>query len=255
MQAIEDFRALLARPGWTLDRAALAIAAGADPELEPDRWLAELDRIADGIVGFGSFVRRLFVDEGFAGNGEDYDDPRNSLLHHVLARRLGLPITLSIVGIEVGRRAGIAVEGVAMPGHFLLRRTGTDQFVDAFGGGEILDLAGCEDRFRRTTGARIPFGDHLLPTASPPAILARVLENLRGVYRRAHRPADLEWVLRMRRCLPGTGIEEILELGATIGVQGRWLEAAAFLERAGEDWPAEGDRLTAAARSQRAHLN
>lgn len=255
MQPIERFQRLLARPDWQLDEAALGVAAGADPGLDPAPWLAELDRIADGVTSFDGFVRRLFVDEGFAGNGERYDDPRNSMLHQVLARRLGLPITLSIIGIEVGRRAGIPVEGVAMPGHFLLRRTGTTQFLDAFGGGEILDLAGCEDRFRRTTGARIPFGEHLLPTPGRPAILARVLENLRGVYRRTHRPADLEWVLRMRLCLPGTGIEEVLELGAVIGRQGRWLDAAAYLEQARDRWPAAADRLTSAARAERAHLN
>lgn len=254
MDAVERFRALVAGD-WHLDEGALAIAAGADERLDRARWLGELDRLAAGVSSFDGLLRRLFVEAAFAGNGAEYYDPRNSLLHHVLARRLGLPITLSVVMIEVGRRAGIAFEGVAMPGHFLVRQAGTDDYVDAFGGGEVLDLAGCADRFRRTAGVGIPFGEHLLPTAQPPAILSRVLENLRGVYRSAHRPVDLEWVLRMRLCLPGGGVEHTLELGAAIGRQGRWLEASAFLQDARAQWPAYADRLTAAARSERAHLN
>lgn len=254
MDAVEQFRRLVAGPHWSLDEAALAISAGADPSLRPERWLDELDRLAAGIDSFEGLVRRLFVAEGFGGNGENYYDPRNSLLHQVLARRLGLPITLSVVCLEVGRRAGIGLEGVAMPGHFLVRNVGTGQYVDAFGGGELLDLAGCETRFRGSTGMQIPFGDHLLPTASPPAILSRILENLRGVYR-AGRPADLEWVLRMRVVLPGAGVEEIVELAEAMGRQGRWLEAATYLESTVDSWPQYADRLTGAARSLRAHLN
>lgn len=254
MDAVERFRGVLNRPDWHLDEAALAIAAGADALVDTQRWLGELDRLSDGVGSFDALSRRLFVAEGFAGNAAHYYDPRNSLLHHVLARRLGLPITLSVVCMEVGRRAGIALEGVAMPGHFLVRRIGADEYVDAFGGGELLDLAGCEARFRGSTGLQMPFGEHLLPTASPPAILARILENLRGVYR-AGRPADLDWVLRMRLSLPGAGVEEVIELGEAMGHQGRWLDAAAYLESTVDDWPRYVDRLTQAARSLRAHLN
>ena len=254
MNAVESFRAVVTRSGWTLDEAALAIAAGADPRLDTGRWLTELDRLAEGVGSFGALTRRLFVEAGFAGNGERYHDPRNSLLHQVLARRLGLPITLSVVCLEVARRAGVDMEGVAMPGHFLVRHVGSQQYVDVFGGGELLDLAGCEARFRRSTGMQIPFGDHLLPTATRPAILARILENLRGVYR-AGRPADLEWVLRMRLILPGAGIEEVIELGEAMGRQGKWLDAAAQLESTVDSWPQYGERLTVAARSLRAHLN
>ncbi|MGI8692986.1 MAG: transglutaminase family protein [Geodermatophilaceae bacterium] len=254
MEAVEEFRAVLRRPGWTLDEAALAIAAGADPTVQADRWLTELDRLAEGLDSFDGLIRRLFVTEGFAGNAQMYHDPRNSLLHQVLARRLGLPITLSVVCMEVGRRAGIALEGVAMPGHFLVRHAGTDSYVDAFGGGELLDLDGCENRFRRSTGMQIPFGEHLLPTATEPAILARILENLRAVYRAGH-PADLEWVLRMRLALPGTGVEEVIELGEAMGRRGGWLDAAAYLESTVDSWPQYAERLSGAARSLRAHLN
>lgn len=254
MDAVEHFRSVMTRSEWTLDEAALAIAAGADPTVQPGPWLAELDRLADGVVSFETLRRRLFVEAGFAGNREHYGDPRNSLLHQVLARRLGLPITLSVVCLEVGRRAGVTLEGVAMPGHFLVRRTGTEQCVDAFDGGEVLDLAGCEARFRRSTGANIPFGPHLLPIATPPAILARVLENLRAVYR-AGRPADLEWVLSMRLVLPGAGVEEAVELGEAMGRQGKWLDAATYVESTVDSWPQHAELLSRAARSLRARLN
>ena len=254
MEAVEHFRRLLARPDWTLDQASLSIAAGADPGLDPTRWLTELDALADGVDSLDGLLRRLFVEAGFTGNARTYYDPRNSLLPAVLARRLGLPITLAVVCLEVGRRAGIDLDGVAMPGHFLVRHAASGQYVDAFAGGQLLDLAGCEDRFRRTTGMQIPFGEHLLPTATPTAILARTLENLRAVYR-AGRADDLEWVLRMRQVLPGTGIEEVLELGQAIGRQGRWQAGAAYLESERDRWPDEADRLTNAARSERAHLN
>ena len=254
MDAVERFGEAVSGSGWTLAEAALAIAAGADPRLDAGRWLTELERLAEGVESFEALTRRLFVEAGFAGNGERYYDPRNSLLHQVLARRLGLPITLSVVCMEVGRRAGIDLEGVAMPGHFLVRRRGTEEYVDAFGGGVVLDLDGCEARFRRTTGMTIPFGDHLLPVATPPAILARILENLRGVYR-AGRPGDLEWVLRMRLMLPGAGAGEVVELGEAMGRQGRWLDAATYLESTVDSWPQYAERLAAAARALRAHLN
>ena len=259
MDAVERFAALMrARgPGPRLDVAALAIAAGADPELDADRWVGELDRLAEGVDSLDSLVRRLFLEEGFAGNTEQYYDPRNSLLHEVLARRLGIPITLSVVCIEVGRRAGVPLEGVGMPGHFLVRPVGTERYLDAFAGGEMLDLAGCEARFRVATGAGpdVAFGPQLLTTTPVRAILARILENLRVVYRGLRRPADLEWVLRMRLALPGVGAAEIVELGQAMGQQGRWLDGARLLESQVAKWPQHAEVLGQASRALRAHLN
>lgn len=252
------FATLLKGADPPLDRAALAIAAGADPGLDEDRWLAELDRLAEHVGSLRTLVHRLFETEGFAGNTADYRDPRNSLLPHVLTRKLGIPITLAVVTIEVGRRAGVALEGVGMPGHFLVRPVGTRRHLDVFRGGVELDIAGCEALFRATAGIRpdVPFGPHLLATASTRSILARMLENLRGVYRERARAADLEWVLRMRLALPGTGLAEVLELAAALGDQGRWLEGARLLEEHLPDASAVGaERLRTAARALRAHLN
>jgi regulator of sirC expression with transglutaminase-like and TPR domain len=259
MNAVERFTALLAGrgPGPELDVGALAIAAGADPELDAGPTLRELDRLAQRVDSLETLIHRLFVEEGFAGNTGSYYDPRNSLFDQVIDRRLGIPITLSVVCIEVGRRAGVSLEGVSMPGHFLVRPLTSDRYLDAFNGGELLDLAGCEALFRTSTraGPNVRFGRHLLTTSPRRAIFARILENLRVVYRGLGRSADLEWVLRMRLALPGVGIQELIELGQTLGQQGRFLDGAAFLESRVPDWPQHAEVLGQAARGLRANLN
>jgi regulator of sirC expression with transglutaminase-like and TPR domain len=260
MDAVGLFAELIGQPDPALDRAALAIAAGADPALDPAHWLAELDRLAAGVRELDGLRRRLFTEEGFTGNSQDYYDPRNSQLHQVLRRRLGIPITLAVVTIEVGRRAGIALEGVGMPGHFLVRPVGTARHLDVFAGGAELDLAECERRYRAASGAGpgTPFGPHLLATAPTRAILARMLENLRVVYRSRNSPRDLEWVLRMRMLLSGPGgdLAELMELAEALGDQGRWVEGAQLLdEHAHTATAPRAERLRTAARMLRANLN
>ncbi|MHA6796923.1 transglutaminase family protein [Pseudonocardia bannensis] len=266
MDPVERFKALVNEPDPALDEAALALAAGADPTLDPARWLAELDRLADGVSTLHELVRRLFVEQAFVGNTVDYYDPRNSLLPHVLTRRTGIPITLAVVCIEVGRRAGIALEGVGMPGHFLVRASGTEHYLDVFAGGRSLDMAGCEARFRAATGAGadVAFGPHLLARTTTRGIITRMLENLRSIYRERGRHADLEWVLRMRLALRHEGPPLIIELARTQGEQGRWLDGARLIDRYVSDAeanPRSGlsadqlDELRTASRSLRAHLN
>jgi len=259
MDAVERFAAIMAGrgPGPTLDVSTLAIAAGADPTLEEEVWLAELDRLAEGIDSLEGLVPRLFVEEAFPGNTLDYHDPRNSFLHAVLRRKLGIPLPLSVVCIEVGRPSGVSLGGVGMPGHFLVRPLGTDRYLDAFAGGELLGLAECEQRFRASTGAgpEVPFGRHLLTTAPVRSILARILANLRNSYRRRGDAAQLEWVLRMRLALPGVTAAELVELGHTMGQQGRWLDGAAFLEARADEYPHWAQVLRPAARALRAQLN
>ena len=258
MDAVQRFGRVVGVPDPPLDRAALALAAGSDPALDVTRWLRELDRLASGVSSLDSLLHRLFVEEGFGGNVGDYADPRNSLLHHVLGRRLGIPITLAVVTIEVGRRAGVSIEGVGMPGHFLVRPTGTGRYLDVFAGGVEVNGARCEQLFRGATGAGpdVPFGPHLLTATPTRTILVRMLENLRGVYRARRRPADLEWVLRMRLLLPGVRLADVLDLGEALGDQGRWLEGAKLLEeRVPAASAAHAERLRTAAKSLRAHLN
>jgi regulator of sirC expression with transglutaminase-like and TPR domain len=260
MDAVARFAELVGQPDPALDRAALAIAAGAVPRLDPAPWLAELDRLAAGVGSLEDLRHRLFVEEGFAGNDRDYYDPRNSQLHQVLRRRLGIPITLAVVTIEVGRRAGVPLEGVGMPGHFLVRPVGTPRHLDVFAGGVELDLAECERRFRTASGAgpNIPFGMHLLVATPTRAILIRMLENLRAIYRTRNQPRDLEWVLRMRMALSPDGgdLTELMELAEALGDQGRWTEGAQLLDDRAETVEApRSERLRTAARMLRANLN
>ena len=263
MDPVARFLNLVTGPEPALDRAALAIAAGADPERDPGAGLAELDRLAEGVRDLDSLLSRLFVDEGYAGNSADYYDPRNSLLFDVLERRTGIPITLAVVTIEVGRRAGVDLEGVGMPGHFLVRVPDTQRYVDVFHGGRRLDQAGCEILFRESTGAAdAEFGPHLLPRVSTRQLLARMLENLRGIYRSRKDHVNLEWVLRMRLGLRHDGPELVRELGSVLGAQARWDEASRLLE-SWADGPGRGartgvdvlDEVRLEARQLRAHLN
>jgi regulator of sirC expression with transglutaminase-like and TPR domain len=255
MDAVRRFAELLDQPDPPLDRAVLALAAGADPKLDVGHWLGELDRLAEGVTDLAGLLHRLFTEERFAGDSRNYYDPRNSLLPHVLTRRLGIPITLAVVCMEVGRRAGVPIEGVGMPGHFLVRPVGSDVLLDVFDGGTELTPEACEARYRKLGGTG-PFGPHLLAATPTRAILARILENLRTVFRTLRRPVGTEWVLRMRLALPGAGLTEHLELAEALGSQARWFEGARILEaQVPEVSPEVGEQLTTAAKSLRANLN
>src|SRR5437868_6754996 len=154
MDALSRFAAAAALPESELDLAEMALLIGAagDPGAEPAPRLAEIDRWAEGVEDLDGLLHRLFRELRFRGDARNYYDPENSFLHRVMARRLGIPITLSVLTIEVGRRAGIALDPVGMPGHFLVGIPGEDAWLDAFAGGELLDLAGCEAPFRASTG-------------------------------------------------------------------------------------------------------
>ena len=255
MDAVRRFAELAGQPDPPLDRAVLALAAGADPGLDTEHWLGELDRLADGVSDLEGLRHRLFVQGRFTGNAGDYYDPRNSLLPHVLTRRTGIPITLAVVCMEVGRRAGVAIEGVGMPGHFLVRPVGSEVLLDVFNGGTEMSLAACEERFRALGGTGA-FGPHLLTPTTTPAILVRMLENLRGAFRLLRRPAGTEWVLRMRLTLPGAGLAEQAELAQALGSQAKWVEGARILvAQAEQAEPEMAQRLQLAARSLMANLN
>ncbi|HEX3528748.1 MAG TPA: transglutaminase-like domain-containing protein [Thermoanaerobaculia bacterium] len=195
----EHFAALARLPENTIDlgAAALWIAAEEQPGLDPDPWLERLDvlgeRLQDRLRGVGDDLGRLsllthllFGEEGLRGNADDFYDPRNSFLNQVLDRRLGIPITLAVVCMEVGRRAGLVLEGIGFPGHFLLRLARYPNVViDPFDGGRLLSGDDCEAMLERITqgsqGSRGLDPRRLRP-AGPRQILQRVLNNLRGIY-------------------------------------------------------------------------
>lgn len=228
------FTALLALPDsdLPLDEGAFLVAAHAHPGLNLDEWLVRLDEIAGRCVARRSpaaLAEALFVDEGFAGNVEDYGDPRNSLLDDVIDRRLGIPITLSIVMIEVARRVGLGLHGVGMPGHFLVGVDGDpDTFVDPFHSGRVLDRDGCRAVFS-SLQADAPFAASYLAPTGPRAILLRVLNNLQRAYLSRHAP-DAVWAARLRLRFTDLPLTERRQTAALLGSLGRFAEAAAALD-------------------------
>jgi regulator of sirC expression with transglutaminase-like and TPR domain len=209
MELSERFAALLRRPEAEvpLDEVALVIAAHARPGLDIGAELARLDELAATCFAptLDALVRHLFVDLGFRGNESDYYDPRNSYLDEVVDRRLGIPITLSVLTIEVGRRIGVPVAGVSLPGHFLLRdRVDADVFIDPFAGGAYLDQAGCERAFRALQGRDAPFDAAYLDPVGPYLIVARMLANLQAIFTNRGDDESLRWVLHLRSLTPGT---------------------------------------------------
>lgn len=258
VQATEQFADLLHRPEdeLPLDRAALLIAAHAYPDLDVGAELAVIDRIAERCFAptLDALVRYLFVDLAFRGNRTAYYDPRNSYLNDVIHRRRGIPITLSVLTMAVGRRLGVPLAGVGMPGHFLLRdRVDPTVFVDPFAGGAFLDRAGCERAFRAVHGPDATFDAAFLEPVGPHSILARILANLRVVFAaRGHHPG-IVWVLRLRTLVPGVPAEERGELAAALAATGDFRGASHELEAlasslggpVGEQYAAQAARLRA----------
>ncbi|MGH9031826.1 MAG: transglutaminase family protein, partial [Acidimicrobiia bacterium] len=167
---------------------------------------------------------------GFAGNTVDYGDPRNSYLDDVLDRRLGIPISLSVLTMEVGRRRDIPVLGVGMPGHFLVRPADTaDVWFDPFNGGRQLDASGCRARFHELQGAEAEFKPEYLEPTPAAALVARMLANLQNTL--LHRdPAAVVWVLRLRLRVGATPVRERVALASLLGTLGHFNEAADELD-------------------------
>jgi regulator of sirC expression with transglutaminase-like and TPR domain len=204
---VERFAALIEGAGQQvpLDQASILIAQSADPFLEAAPVLAALDDLATSCPGYtlDHLLRHLFGRDGFGPDRDNYYDPRNSLINHVLERRIGIPITLAVVALEVGRRIGVPMSGVGMPGHFLLRdKVDPSVFIDPFNGGQLLDEAGCRRLFRRITGPETTWSDEFLDPVSNLSIVSRMLNNLRAVYRKDRDLGQLRWVMALRATLP-----------------------------------------------------
>lgn len=223
MEAVLRFARLLERPGARFDlfRAALCLPGIEGSLPDPAHWGRVVERFADGLGSVAALRERLFGELGFQGETHDYDAPRNSFLPDVIERRRGLPIALTLLTREVARRARLDVRIVGMPGHVLARDGVTGEHFDPFGGGRLLDLAACEALFRGTTGAApdVPFGMEQLPELEPTRVLARMLDNLARSYQVRQRHREVELTLRMRRMLPGFGMEGLVALGEAIAAQ------------------------------------
>jgi regulator of sirC expression with transglutaminase-like and TPR domain len=173
--------------------AALAIARVAYPSLPLDEHLAELSAMAEGaaqrVHGAGSAETRIarlnhyvFAELGFRGNRTEYYDPRNSFLNDVLERRLGIPITLSLVYIELAAAAEIGMDGIGFPGHFLVRDVATGWLLDAFNAGRRLEVADCRDLFLGQGHEPREWNEDLLAPVTKRQFLMRMLNNLRRHY-------------------------------------------------------------------------
>jgi regulator of sirC expression with transglutaminase-like and TPR domain len=228
---LEPFARLIACEDARIDlaRACLLIAQDAYPKLDVERYMDEIERMAsrlrerlpqnggaeERVVALNQF---LYDDLGYWGNTEDYYDPRNSYLNEVIERKTGIPITMSILYMELGRRIGLPLEGVSFPGHFLvrLRLRGGMLVLDPFAGGAPQS----EDELRGRVKRVIPDGvaddlpaaelplDQFLEPATNRQILSRVLRNLKAIYRDSDKPERMLDVLnRMLLVTPDASAE------------------------------------------------
>jgi regulator of sirC expression with transglutaminase-like and TPR domain len=193
----QTFQQLVTLPDGAipLAEAALLMACEEYPQLTISPYLDQLDEIAAQVKATlhqddsplqiaGKINVVLFGELGFRGNTEDYYDPRNSFFNDVLERRIGIPITLSALYLEIARRIPFPVTGVGMPGHFLVKYNDRSQefFLDPFDGGKILSHADCEEKLKQLYGDTLQFSDQLLDSVTHRQILARMLNNLKSIY-------------------------------------------------------------------------
>lgn len=256
----ERFRALMHAPGaLPLDVACLLIAAHFTTGLDVAAQQTRLDELADGVedATVEGVRAHLFGRLGFHGNRERYDDAENSFLNRVIDRRTGIPITLSVLTMEVGRRVGVGLDGVGMPGHFLVRsRADPKLFLDPFSAGVDLGVGACRRLFEELHGGGLRFEDAFLEPTPPRQIVARILANLRRTFRGPADAVRLATVLRLRTMIPGVPVVERAELAQAYAAMGRFREAADELEivaaAASDD---QATRLRSTARNLRARLN
>lgn len=204
-----------------------------------------VDRLAAGVRAptLAAVIEHLCEREGFAGDTQRYDDPRNSFVDHVLERKRGIPITLAVIAIETGRRAGASLVPIGMPGHFLIGQGGEDcgsggdsgvgearEFGDVFRG-EVLDAAACASLHARLFGERRRLAPADLEPTPAPAVLARMLNNLEAGP--LGRDLDaLGWMLDLHSAIPGLAAVDRVALANRLELLGRYDKAAAQLDLA-----------------------
>ena len=221
-------------PGDDLAPAALAIARVEYPSLDPKPYLARLDRMgAQAALRIPNgtnipaeesvrvFNEYLYDEQGFTGNRERYDDPRNSFLNEVLDRKTGIPISLAVVYLEVARRAGLFVDGVNFPGHFLLRARETASsegvaeaiIIDPFHGGALLSEFDCRQLLREHVGDEAAFSSSLLSPATRRDIVVRMLVNLKRLYVRMRSFPQARFISSLLLAVDPSAISELRDRG------------------------------------------
>jgi regulator of sirC expression with transglutaminase-like and TPR domain len=238
-QVVRELDRAMNTPGEDLAPAALAIARIEYPSLDAGHYLSALDRMGnDAAARVRAFTNddevlrafnEYFYDElRFTGNREQYDDPRNSLLNEVLDRRTGIPISLAIVYIEVGRRAGLKMAGINFPGHFLIRAPGPHagaanakaqatpenfQILDPFHGGARLSEVDCRELLRQHVGDVAAFDESLLRPATRHDMVVRMLVNLKRLYVRMRSFPQARFTSDLLLSVDPTAITELRDRG------------------------------------------
>jgi len=233
---LERFAEVVGREDARIDlaEACLMIAEDAYPGLDVGRYLGDIERMAlrlrgrmpqscgaeEGVLALNEF---LFEHLGYCGNVDDYYDPRNSYLNEVIERRTGIPITLSILYMEVGRRVGLPLEGVSFPGHFMVRlRVRSGMLVlDPFACGAPQSQTELHARLKRVIpgglSAEVPVAElpleQFLEPASKRQILSRMLRNLKGIYRERQKPERMLEVLNRMLVLSPEASAELRDRG------------------------------------------
>jgi regulator of sirC expression with transglutaminase-like and TPR domain len=226
---LEHFADLVSREQFNLAEASLMLAQDVYPEIDIPGYLGRLDEIAAAIkrrLAYDAFAEQkvlalnyyLFNEMHFSGNVDDYYDPRNNYLNEVIERRIGIPITLSILYLEIGKRLGLNLKGVSFPGHFLVKLSvKRGQLVlDPFTGGNAQSEADLRQRLAQVLPSgqaeRVELDPYLEP-ATPRLIVARTLRNLKNIYLQA---GNLEQALaimhRMLLVMPES-VEELRDRG------------------------------------------
>jgi len=193
------FKALAQKPDEAIDlaEAAFWLERYFDNDVDVAASMASLDELVSRIAPIVDTVDDeqgrvyklcfvLFQDMGFRGNQANYYDPKNSCLGSVIERRLGIPISLSLLLMEVARRLQLPLHGVGFPGHFLVRYDGSDStfFIDAYHGGRFMGEVDCADMLETMGGGQIPFDTDLLRPTTKRALLLRLMRNLKGIHLR-----------------------------------------------------------------------
>ncbi|MGI8794864.1 MAG: SirB1 family protein [Acidimicrobiales bacterium] len=255
--------AALERPDgdlWArLDEAALIVASAGRIDVRPADTLSRLDALAKACPAetAAELARWLFTDAGFHGNVSDYYDPANSWLDAVVERRTGIPISLAVVMMSVGRRLGINLDGIGMPGHFLVAtRTQPVEIYDPFSGGIQLTPSECENRMRLAVGSTAALHPGYLAPVGPRHILLRMINNLRQIYLARQDVPALAAVLHLRDAYSDLPPEQRLELAGVLAQLGDFAAAADVVDRVRHGAPeAMQAKLAAKASGLRARLN
>lgn len=226
-----------------LAKAALYIALEEYPEIEIDAYLNALDTMAADVSALlpdelyplriiQVLNQYLFSDLAFSGNTEHYYDPDNSYFNQVIEQRTGIPITLSLLYLEVSKRIKFPMIGIGMPGHFLIRPAQEDIeiYVDPFNQGEVLFPQDCEDRIKQLFNGAVDFRPEFLEAVSSKQFLARMLNNLKTIYlHRGEMSKVLAAIDRILMLFPDTPYEQ-RDRGLIYYQTGRWIEARQDLE-------------------------